>query len=409
MANVYDVNGNNGTGVTNFDANVIPTNLNQNVSPDSPQLHKTNVTFSCNYTTGEGTLVTDAQVYVNINDIDFETEETDSYLYPTADLAVGNHSWYCKASKYGYEPENGSESSYTINPIPTNLYQSASPSSPQSRYSNITFSCNYEDVNETFIQNASVYVNIDGTNYSASVGTFYEYSTNALSAGDHSWNCIASKYGYESKNGSNENYTMQAIAHNYGFLYDDLNDTRQDAEIARQNQSSVGYYAYGVNNSGILYAYDQLKHDSIFYFSGHGWSSGGGLVFYNGNETQIFWANNATVSFSNYSSDEIDDVLLAVFNACETAADSPQAGNVTYEAQAKGVNCIIGFKGLIDWVGSSYWSERFWHYISSDNDTIQNAAYQAKQDTCDSIGCRGIDTIVIVGDCDVTISPQRYG
>ena len=433
VAKAYDVNGNYGSGVVGLDAEPIPAYMYQSASPSSPQIYGTNVTFSRNYVDENQNLIQDATVNVNLNGVTYNTTLNTSYEYATTDLALGDHDWYCMGSKYGYEAVNATEDNYTIDQIPTDLYQSASPSSPRASHTNITFACNYEDAYQNFIQDADVYVNIDGVNYSTVLGTFYEYSTDTLAAGDHPWSCIASKYGYESKNGSEEMYTVRAITHNYDVHEDSCDSgkicTDPHAARAADNQSIIGYMSYyDTNMANATEVCNRFQNDAIFTFNGHGLvgdesTYGGGFLLCNAADCgSAIWvyANNytsedPTVCTLENITGNFNQTLLAIFNACASAHTSAY-GNLMDESLNHGAHCVIGFDSptLYD-DAANYWDEIFWKRITNDNFTILAAANNATLETCNHPiygsleDCAGVETIVISGDCNVTLSPQRNG
>jgi hypothetical protein len=96
--------------------NNISTQLFQSASPVTPQLHGTTVNFNCNYSLqSNGSAITNADVYLNINGTDFPTSySSGNYTYSTSSLNYGDNSWYCKASKTNYTPQTGTTQIYNI-------------------------------------------------------------------------------------------------------------------------------------------------------------------------------------------------------------------------------------------------------------------------------------------------------
>ncbi|NYZ78973.1 hypothetical protein H0N99_02395 [Candidatus Micrarchaeota archaeon] len=191
----------------------LPAQLSQSASPSSPQYYGTSVTFSCNYQFG-GSPVTGATVYVNINGTDYQAvynASSGNYTYTNSTLPVGNNNWYCNASALGYQPQAGASEIYTINAISTKLTQSVSPPSPQGQGTLVRFNCFYYRGLMFPIVNATVYVNINGTNYLATYNASdwnYTYSNSTLPVGNNTWYCNASATGFQPQVGSPQTYTI---------------------------------------------------------------------------------------------------------------------------------------------------------------------------------------------------------
>jgi hypothetical protein len=96
----------------------ISTNLIQGAAPESPQVPGTNVTFSCNYSdAADGSAITDATVYLNLNDVNYSATYNSSsknYTYWNNSMPTGGNTWYCIASKTSYQSQTGASQGYTI-------------------------------------------------------------------------------------------------------------------------------------------------------------------------------------------------------------------------------------------------------------------------------------------------------
>ncbi|NYZ78580.1 hypothetical protein H0N99_00355 [Candidatus Micrarchaeota archaeon] len=202
------------TGSTQtYTINTAPTALSQSASPASPKNYGTSVTFSCNYSkTSDNSPVTGATVYVNINSVNYATAYSGgNYTYTNSTLPMGNSSWYCNASATNYQSQTGSTQTYVIN-IQTALGQYAYPISPGIYGVSVTFYCNYSQTsNNASVTSATVYVNINSTNYAAiynATSGNYTYATSSLPMGNSSWYCDASMSCYQSQTGSTQTYTI---------------------------------------------------------------------------------------------------------------------------------------------------------------------------------------------------------
>jgi hypothetical protein len=142
-------------------------------------------------------------------------------------------------------------------------------------------------------------------------------------------------------------------AHNYGFLYG-VDDSRPEATYAASKQSIIGYNAYDLPNSGAYIGFNNMKDDAIFFVAGHGSDQGGGnaggvVKFNNGTESWIIAQNlGYTPGYNHYFlssyTNELKDVLLAVYVACYSGRTSPYYGNLIDMSQQKGIDNSIGFK-----------------------------------------------------------------
>lgn len=211
-----------------------------------------------------------------------------------------------------------------------------------------------------------------------------------------------------------------AWAHNYGFLYPDTppKDTRLQATNASNFQSIVGYDAYVLPDSSAYVGYTSIKDDAVFFFIGHG--GRGRLGFYNGTlsllvaEDTGYYIPEDHFYLSSMST-ELQDLLLAVYVSCHSAANDPLYGNLRSMTHQKGADNVIGFGSTINYYQCKYWSDRFWYrclYGQGGNpQKIRDAAVSAKYDVLAKYGSfGGIDTMIgtyrIPNDY---LNPARYG
>ena len=90
---------------------------------------------------------------------------------------------------------------------------------------------------------------------------------------------------------------------------------------------------------------------------------------------------------SNYFNGELDDVLLAVYEGCETANTgvtngNPEQGygNLLEESNRRGIDNALGFQESLWDTQANYWADRFWPYLAQGMN-IGTAAYVASDDT----------------------------
>ncbi len=201
----------------------------------------------------------------------------------------------------------------------------------------------------------------------------------------------------------------------------DTTPTAADAEI---DQEAIGYTGYSSTNSLAYYAHTYLKNDAIFFFNGHGITytdnvNGGGIEF--GGDSVIlgkafsnYPINKTKYYISSYLNDELDNVLLAFYLACYSAAESDHHGNLVQKTVEKGADTCIGFQGSIIESKSCRWSEQFWEYLKN-GETIADAADDAKNDCYWQypFGYHGIDAYILgvetAGNSNNYLIPARYG
>jgi len=192
-------------------------------------------------------------------------------------------------------------------------------------------------------------------------------------------------------------------SHNYGFSYPDA-DTRSYATYAAGKQTSDGYNAFNLPNSGAYISWNNLKDDAVFCFEGHGvivdGEPGGSIRFYNGtnsfinaeylNYLLLDQGRIANQYFLSSLSNEIQDSLLVVYVSCYSGKTSSKLGNLVEMSNTKGVDNTIGFSGALLYPYAYYWSDRFWYRclygFFGSHQTIRNAASGAVGDVMIAYG-----------------------
>jgi hypothetical protein len=199
-------------------------------------------------------------------------------------------------------------------------------------------------------------------------------------------------------------------ASNYGTSYTDGLDTTAAAQTAQSEQSSMGYTASYLSNKNAAQAYFRLPDDNVFFFDGHG---NAGLITFqkDGSDSFITASKPNTISISDYTYSDLNDIALAVYMACKTANTDSTFGNLLYESTSKGVDTAVGFDANIYPLQSSYWSNRFWYYLDEQYN-INDASVYATYDNSNNFGWwdqGGMDGYVIQGSLSSSIDPARAG
>lgn len=208
-------------------------------------------------------------------------------------------------------------------------------------------------------------------------------------------------------------------AHCYGFNTQDQ-DTTPYSTNAANSLSSVGYQSYAITNPGATVGFNNLKDDAIFYYFGHG---SGGALHFNNTTTSYIVADlrGGGVPVGDYhvlssTTTELKDVLLAVYESCNSGTFNIYWGNLVDVSYNKGIDNVIGFSALIYTPGAEYWSERFWYRcVYGATGTPQRITPAANGATMDvlmeygeyfGLNSKYVKTRTPLGDY---ISPARYG
>jgi hypothetical protein len=164
-----------------------------------------------------------------------------------------------------------------------------------------------------------------------------------------------------------------------------------------------------------------LPFDHLMHFWGHGNETGGGVA----TSTQMIWAHPAYPGQPGcfLSTLNLHDLLLVVWQACDTAKTDSNYGNLLDQSFAQGAACAVGFKEAIDY--SNYagamnrgWAYAFWQALAQghdDNggpngipDTVQGALEFAKQRVNEFYGgYYGYDQFATRGNNGLKIVPAR--
>jgi len=199
-------------------------------------------------------------------------------------------------------------------------------------------------------------------------------------------------------------------ASNYGTNYNDGLDTSTVAQTAQSEQNSMGYSASNILNSNADSAFSRMASDNVFFFDGHG--DAGRILFKQNGVSSVITATNLNYPrLSSYTSNELDDIALAVYMACNTANTNSINGNLLDESTSRGVDAVVGFSNNINSAQAGYWSGRFWNYLD-ERYNINDAAVFATSDTRTNYGNNnlgGLDYYVIRGSISSAIDPARAG
>jgi len=120
-------------------------------------------------------------------------------------------------------------------------------------------------------------------------------------------------------------------------------------------------------------------------------------MFYSHNNSHV----NTNCSYIS-STDDFDNVYLALFIACKTAHGGEGARNLPSAIVEQGAQAAVGFKNNIGCSSANSWSiELFSHLI--EGNTLQQAVYKASQGFSESTGLN-YGNVVICGDENMSIS-----
>jgi hypothetical protein len=203
------------------------------------------------------------------------------------------------------------------------------------------------------------------------------------------------------------------ITHNYGALYPDGVDSRQQAINAAIDQEDMGYYVYAISNSDASSAYSDMTDDAIFNYIGHGYP--GRIQFYNQGTYSYITASKIGDPLPNnyYLSDfsnQLDDVLFALFVACKSASSNQTYGDLLSVAHQKGVDTSLGFTENVSVIPANLWSDLFWSNCEHYNWSVQISAQSAAYGVLIQKGeYGGTNQRVINGSGGLIFKPARYG
>lgn len=201
-------------------------------------------------------------------------------------------------------------------------------------------------------------------------------------------------------------YPYQASAH--GMSTTGINSVAE-AQFASTKLSGIGYGSTVLSAGSALVAYQRIKDDKVFYYSGHG--EPGKLVFKKPTtNTDILYGNAASTGYyaiSSYSSSDLNDCALVVLNSCNSGMTDPQnnQNNLLTKCTQRGVDTAVGFSGILETARSKQWSDTFWNSVSSGK-RVSTATIDARN----AVGSAGgYQTYVVVGNTELKIKPSICG
>jgi hypothetical protein len=191
----------------------------------------------------------------------------------------------------------------------------------------------------------------------------------------------------------------------------------QTAINAAAELSSMGYTSTAYYHSGLIYpnptaggARTRMSNDNVFFFDGHG---GPGIMQFPDSSAIIARNTGAYPQYLEGSSGALNDIILAVYMACNTGVLSGGYGDLLGQSYTEGIDQSIGWTSNINSAQSSYWSDRFW-YWTDERCTPKIAASRATSDLSDLYGSGnlgGMNNYLCRGNnyCTMTIDPARAG
>jgi len=204
-------------------------------------------------------------------------------------------------------------------------------------------------------------------------------------------------------------YASAYQASSYGPLYSNL-DTASVAQNATTELSSMGYTSTSYTGSTLSAtdARTRMANDNVFFFDGHG---APGIIQF---PVSGITARNSG-AFSSYlesSNNQLRDIVLAVYMACNTGVLSDNYGNLLTQSYSEGIDMSVGWITEINSAQSSYWSDRFWYWLD-EGCSVKIASQRATSDTRDAYQgiLGGMNNQTCRGDnyCSMTIDPARAG
>lgn len=186
----------------------------------------------------------------------------------------------------------------------------------------------------------------------------------------------------------NDDWTLEPVNLGDADFYSFTNegeygiDTTQDINIAANLASNIGFNAYDLVNCDAQNAYNYMKEDGLWYFTGHGNT---GFVVFNSLNNGVWTDSYISASGSNNSSNnyminllpanELNNLKLAVFSSCKTG-ENYEESNMIGNMFKRGTHYVIGHTNYT-YVGPDYvWMVRFMMALDSGN-CIYDAMEQA--------------------------------
>jgi hypothetical protein len=173
---------------------------------------------------------------------------------------------------------------------------------------------------------------------------------------------------------------LQASCYGYHYSNNPPFDTVDEANNACSAINSIGngeYHATSFSDGDAVSAFNRMKTDNIFSFHGHSRAS----LIQLGETDNNIWAKKAIpTSISSLTNSEFDDMLLAVYEGCNTANTDEFFGNLLEESNKAGIDNALGFQDERLAGPGGYWSGKFWPYLAQGN-TIHASASMASDET----------------------------
>ena len=159
------------------------------------------------------------------------------------------------------------------------------------------------------------------------------------------------------------------------------------------------------------------KSDAVWAAIGHGATSGGGMLFYDGTNTSWLFATNHWPGGGAYLSSqthlEFHDIRLMAFLGCDTAKEGDPGGSyrgsLLRVANGLGVDSALGFMDTIYFPAFDWWPDAFFTRTRM-GDTVSQAAAMAVDMVTYSVGWdAGSSSWYVYAGGTVKLSPAAYG
>jgi hypothetical protein len=164
-------------------------------------------------------------------------------------------------------------------------------------------------------------------------------------------------------------------------------DTRKNADTARQLLLDQGYHAPKLETIRVDDAIPHIEMSSIFYFNGHGKREDDRtlIYFYDGEQySKLYGGSPAAlgdqVPYRFVSELSAPDLKLVVISGCETGKGLESEGNLLWSFSQLPVNVVIGFNQNISQLSSSRWGSNYWNNIAKGSGAIEAAKAAALQE-----------------------------
>ena len=155
----------------------------------------------------------------------------------------------------------------------------------------------------------------------------------------------------------------------------------------------VNFVSPGIDAEASTAKSNLMDRDALFSFIGHGWLGYSGLVFYTEpGEFDPNWVSHGSLLATNtgdgsfqgavedveaLGADDLQDVGLAVLNACEPGDTSPLLRETLL---SKGVDVVVAGDDLVHYVAIKHFNREFWECVNADK--IPGTGVDADIDPC---------------------------